>query len=55
MKKLLFVLFLVLAFGSCDKKETILPDDYPTPPEKIRDVKDSIGVKPSNYEIDTRN
>ena len=54
MKKLLFVLFLVFAFGSCDKKETILPDDYPPPPDKIRDAKDSIAVKPSDYEIGNR-
>jgi hypothetical protein len=53
MKKL-FCLFLLVLLVSCDKKETILPDDYPPPPNKIRDAKDSIAVKPSDFEIGNR-
>lgn len=50
MKKI-FCLFLILAFSSCSKDDVILPDDYPPPPDKVKDVKDPIVVNPSDYQV----
>ena len=50
MKKI-FCLFLILAFSSCSNDDVILPDDYPPPPDKVKDVKDPIVVNPSDYQI----